>query len=145
MEAELFLAGMKSFLNVLLSNIEADPQFQEKTKGKDFSLLNVIRLPPSFKEKGMEDAYMRIHIAEGKTETEVANTPLKADVVLEGEWETWKRVISGQEELSNAVVEGKIQVVEGAEKMDFEIISLIANAIMRSTVPMDVFKLIEPS
>lgn len=145
LEAELFLAGMRSFLNVLLSNIEADPQFQEKTRGKDFSLSNVIRLPPSFKEKGMEDAYMRFHLAEGKAEAEVATSPLQADVVLEGDWDTWKRVISGQEELSNAVVEGKIQVVQGAEKMDFEVISLIANAIMRSTVPMDVFKLIEPS
>jgi len=75
----------------------------------------------------------------------VGTSPLEADLVLEGDWETWKNVISGQEELSNAVVEGKIKVVQGAEKMDFEVISLIANAIMRSTVPMDVFKLIEPS
>ncbi|MEM2265985.1 MAG: hypothetical protein DSO02_05920 [Hadesarchaea archaeon] len=144
-ESDLFIAGVRSFLNVLISNIEADPQFQEKTKGKNFYLTNVIRLPPSFKEKGMEDAYMRIHLSEGKVEAEVGTSPLEADLVLEGDWETWKNVISGQEELSNAVVEGKIKVVQGAEKMDFEVISLIANAIMRSTVPMDVFKLIEPS
>jgi len=66
-------------------------------------------------------------------------------VVLEGDWDTWKRVISGQEELSNAVVEGKLQVTRGAEKMDFDLISLVANALMRSTVPLDVFKLIEPT
>ncbi len=144
-EAELFLAGMKSFANVLLSNIEADPEFREKTKGKDFSLSNVIRLPPSFREKGMEDAHLRLRLAEGRAEAEVATSPLGADVVLEGDWDTWKKVISGQVELSDAVVEGRIQVVQGAEKMDFEIISLIANAMMRSTVPADVFKLIEPS
>ncbi|TDA32704.1 MAG: hypothetical protein DSO04_01785 [Hadesarchaea archaeon] len=144
-ESELFLAGMRSFVNVLLSNVEADPQFQEKTRGKDFSLCNVIRVPPSFREKGIEDAYLRLRLSEGKVEAEVATSLPQADVVLEGDWETWKRVISGQEELSNAVVEGKIQVTQGAEKMDFEIISLVANAMMRSTVPLDVFKLIEPS
>jgi len=29
--------------------------------------------------------------------------------------------------------------------MDFDLISLVANALMRSTVPLDVFKLIEPT
>jgi hypothetical protein len=144
-ESELFLAGIRSFSNVLLSNVEADPQFQEKTRGKDFSLCNVIRLPPAFKEKGVEDTYLRLRLSEGKAEAEVTTSLPQADVVLEGDWETWKRVISGQEELSNAVVEGKLQVTRGAERMDFEIISLVANALMRSTVPLDVFKLIEPS
>ena len=144
-ESELFLAGIRSFLNVLLSNVEADPQFHEKTKGKDFSLCNVIRVPPSFREKGIEDAYLRLRLSEGKVEAEVTTSPPQADVVLEGDWDTWKRVISGQEELSNAVVEGRLQVTRGAEKMDFDLISLVANALTRSTVPLDVFKLIEPT
>ncbi len=143
-ESELFIAGIRSFLNVLMSNIEAQPDFKEKTKGKDFSLSPVIRVPDPFKEKGMSDVYMHIRLVDQRVESEVSTSPFEADVVLEGEWSTWKDILSGREELSNALAEEKLKITKGVDKLDFELISLIAGGMSNSTVPDSVFKLIEP-
>ena len=143
-ESELFIVGIRTFLDFLKSNIESHPDFNVKTKGRDYSLSPVIRVPESFKQLGIGDAFIYLRLVDQRVEYDVGTEPFEADVVLEGEWATWKNIVTGQEDIADSISAEKLKILKGFDKLNFDLISMMTESLTESKIPPEAVRVIEP-
>lgn len=142
-EAQLFYIGVQTFLQSLTSIVEGHPDYKKATEKVDLSVLWIIKTPESFKKAGIADTYITMHITNQGINVNVNTKPSKADVVLEAEWDNWKKLFTGEADFINFVAKGEIKV-KGLEKINTTLISIMMECIKGSQFPPELVKLIEP-
>ena len=143
--SELFIVGIRTFLDLLKSHIESHPDFKVRTKGRDYPLSLAVRTPESFKKSGIDDAFVYLRLVDQRVEYDVGTEHFEADVVLEGEWATWKNIVSGQEDLIDSISTDKLKILKGFDKLDFGLISMIVEGLTKARMPPEAIRLVEPN
>lgn len=142
-EAQLFYVGVQTFLQGLTSTVEGHPDYKKVTEGVDLSVLWVIKVPETFKKAGITDTYINMHITSQGISVNVDTKPSRADATLEAEWDTWRKLFTGEADFMSTVAGGGIKV-EGLEKINPGLISIMMECIKGSQFPPELVKLIEP-
>ena len=146
-QAQVFYEGVRAFVSVLTTDIQEHPNFKKVTEGLDLSLSIAIRTPESFKQFNIADTYVHLHIVNQQLKFDVDREPFRADVTIEGGWDTWKNIFTGQENIIESVMGEKIKIeILGELKINImDLFSILAEVVEKSKVPTQLLKFVEPT